>query len=77
MTRLKNSNCDQTQKLKLRPNKKKMVTKLKTQVVTKLKNSNCDQIKKNCDQTEKKCDQRKRKKKKIVTKLKKGNVTKW
>ena len=33
--KLKNSNCDKTEKTKI-------VTKLKNQIVTKLKNSNCD-----------------------------------
>ena len=42
MTKLKNSNCDKTQKLKLRPN-----TKILN--VTKFKNSNCDKTKKNFD----------------------------
>ena len=36
--KLKNSKCDQTQQLKLRPNSK-------TQIVTKLKKKNCDQTK--------------------------------
>ena len=36
---LQNSNCDKTQKLKLRQN-------LKTKIVTKLKNPNCDKTKK-------------------------------
>ena len=35
----KNSNCDETQKVKLSLN-------LKTQIVIKLKNSNCDKIQK-------------------------------
>ena len=35
MTKFKNSNCDRTQKLKLRQN-------LKFQIVTKLKNPNCE-----------------------------------
>ena len=35
VTKLKNSNCDKTQKLKLWQNSK-------TQIVTKLKKSNCD-----------------------------------
>ena len=35
VTKLKNSNCDKTQKLKLWTNSK-------TQIVTKLKNQNCD-----------------------------------
>ena len=38
-TKLKNSNCDKTQKMKQRPNKKKLK-------VTKLRNSNWDKIKK-------------------------------
>ena len=55
MTKLKNSNCDQTQKLKLQHNSKtQIVTKLKnsncnkteTKIVTKLKNSNCDKTQK-------------------------------
>ena len=37
-TKLKNSNCDKTQKLKLRQN-------LITQIVTKLKNPNCEKLK--------------------------------
>ena len=46
MTKLKNSNCDKTQKLKLRPNTKVLN-------VTTFKNSNCDKIKKkNCDNTQ-------------------------
>ena len=54
--KLKNSNCDKTQKFKLLPNSKpKIVTELKnsnckknskTQIVTKLKNPNCDKTKK-------------------------------
>ena len=39
MTKFKNSNYDQTQKLKLEQNSK-------TQIVTKLKNSNCDKTQK-------------------------------
>ena len=35
MTKLKNSNCDKTQKLKLWPNST-------NKIVTKLNNSNCD-----------------------------------
>ena len=55
MTKLKNSNFDKTQKLKLRPNAKFLN-------VTKFKNSNCDKTKKenwdktqnsNCDKTQK------------------------
>ena len=51
-TKLKNSNCDETQ----------IITKLKTQIVTKLKNSNGDKTQKlkfwepknwNCDKTQK------------------------
>ena len=40
VTKLQNSNCDKTQKLKLWPNSK-------NQILTKLKNSNCDRTKKN------------------------------
>ena len=44
--KLKNSNCDKTQKLKVRPN-----TKILN--VTKIKNSICDKTKKkNCDKTQ-------------------------
>ena len=53
VTKLKNTNCDKTQKLKLGPNSKtQIVTKLnnsnikeeknKKKIVTKLKKSNCD-----------------------------------
>ena len=51
MTKLKNSNYDRTQKLKL-GKKTQVVTKLnnskddKIQMVTKLKNSNCDKTQK-------------------------------
>jgi hypothetical protein len=53
--KLKNSNCDEIEKLKLWWNSKtEIVTKLKlkllqnskTQIVTKLKNSNCDKTQK-------------------------------
>ena len=37
MTKLKNINCDKTQKLKLLQLKTQIVTKLKNQIVTKLK----------------------------------------
>ena len=55
MTKLKNTNCDKTQKIKLlQKSKAQIVTKLKnsmwrnfkTQIVTKLKNSNCDKTQK-------------------------------
>ena len=53
MTKLNNSNCDKTQKLKLWQNSK-------TQIVTKLKNSNCYKTQNckfwqnsNCDKTQK------------------------
>ena len=50
MTKLKNSNCDKTWKLKLRrKSKTKIVTKLKTQIVTKLKNLNCEETQKLTD----------------------------
>ena len=59
-TKLKNSNCDKTQKLKVRPN-----TKILN--VTKFKNSNCDKTKKvNVTQLETQ----------IVTKLKNSNCDK-
>ena len=59
--KLKNSNCDQTKKLKLwHHSKTQIVIKLKNSMVTKLKKSNCDKPKKNstCDKTQ------------LVTKLK-------
>ena len=43
MTKLKNSNCDKTKKLKLWKNPKlKLLQNSKPQIVTKLKKSNCD-----------------------------------
>ena len=74
-TKLKNSNCDKTQKLKLRPN-----TKILN--VTKFKNSNCDKTKKeNCDKTQNSnCDKTQKLKlqqnlkTQIVTKLKKSEL---
>ena len=47
VTKLKNSNCDKIQKLKLRPNKKSKLwkTKKKTLILTKLKKSNCEKTK--------------------------------
>ena len=46
VTKLKNSKCDEYQKLKLGPN-------FNTQIATKLKYSNCDTTKKsNCDKTQ-------------------------
>ena len=51
VTKLKNLNCDQTQKLKLLPN-------LKTQIVTKLKNSNWDQTPKLKLRSKSNCEKR-------------------
>ena len=50
MTRLKSSNCDQTQKVKLWRKKSQRLTRWQNsriQIMTKLKNSNCDKTKKN------------------------------
>ena len=61
MTKLKNSNGDETQKLKWRQNLQvQVVTKLKTQIVTNLNKLNCDKTKKN----------------QIVTKVKNSNCDK-
>ena len=49
VTKLKNSNCDQTQELKLwekKTQKLKLSTNSKTQVVTKPKNSKCNRTQK-------------------------------
>ena len=50
VTKLRNSNCDKTQKLKLWQNSNtQIVTKVEnseTEIVTKLKNSNCDKTQK-------------------------------
>ena len=59
VTKLKNLNCDKTQKLILWQNSKTQIgTKLKTEIVNKLKNSNCDSTQivgklknSNCDNT--------------------------
>ena len=71
--KLDNSNCDETQKLKLWQNSKILiVTKLKTQIVTKLKNWNCYKSQKlNCDKTQK-LKMWPNYKTEIVTKLKKN-----
>ena len=61
-TKLKKSNCDKTQKLKVRPN-----TKINN--VTKFKNSNCEK-------TIKKIKLRQNLKTQIVTKLKNPNCEK-
>ena len=57
VTKIKNSNFDKTQELKIRKNKKnKIVTKLKKIFFfTKINNSNCDKTKKNsnCNKTQK------------------------
>ena len=45
LTKLKNSNCDKTQK-NLIVTKHKKATILKPQIATKLENSNCDKTKK-------------------------------
>ena len=77
VTKLKNSNFDKTQKLKLRP-------KTKILNVTKFKNSNCDKTKKeNCDKTQNSnCDKTQKHKfwqnlkTQIVIKLKNPNCDK-
>ena len=54
-TKLKNSNCDKTQKLKLIPNTKILnVTKFKNSNCVKTKKESCDKIQNlNCDKTKK------------------------
>ena len=76
--KLKNSNIDKTQKIKLwQISKTKIVTKLKPQIVTKLKNSNCDKTKKNsnCYKTQNLIFWQ-NSKTQIVTKLKNSNCNK-
>jgi hypothetical protein len=76
-TKLKNSNCEKTQKLKVWP-----ITKILN--ATKFKNSNCDKTKKeNCDKTQNSnCDKTQKLKlqqnlrTQIVTKLKNLNCDK-
>ena len=84
MTKLQNSNCDKTPKLKLWKKKKKSNFD-KTQIVTKLNNSKCDKTQivaklklwqnSNCDKTQK-LKLWKNSETQIVTKLKTQNVTK-
>ena len=50
MTKLKNSNCDKTKKLKF--GHKQISLKTDTQIVMKLKKSNCDETQNSiCDET--------------------------